>query len=236
MNEKIISLFLLSALSSILMLNTTKAEETKFHNTYSCIEHEGNPTTIVNTPRGVIQFIVWKSEFFSNSDWTPQRRCEEVSQRFQKFYDQGILKIITNGTMNRQPVICVAQNKAGEGLICRQNGLLITLEPTDNPQQVMEDLFDQNRLASGNSPLVRGNQTFVDIDNFLETAPVIESKPPKPTKPVIEINPIPETKPKPPYPTIEQTIPSQLEIKKPPVTDSDSENGTGVECPPLLCD
>jgi hypothetical protein len=173
MNKKIISLFLLSTLSSILMLNTTKAE-TKFHNTYSCIEHEGNPTTIVNTPRGVIQFIVWKSEFFSNSDWTPQRRCEEVSQRFQKFYEQGILKIITNGTMNGQPVICIAENKAGQGLICKKNGLLITLEPTDNPQQLMQDLFSINAVVRGGG-IRHSRKVIVYVSNFLEKAPLIEN-------------------------------------------------------------
>lgn len=93
---KILSRLLISTLSSLFMLSTAKAE-TKFSNSYSCIEHEGSPTTIVKTQRGVIQFIVWKSEFFSNSDWTPQRRCEEVSKRFQRFYDEGILRLLPMG-------------------------------------------------------------------------------------------------------------------------------------------
>lgn len=229
MKTKAISVLLISTISSILMLNSTKAE-TKFQKTYSCIEYQGNPTTVVNTERGIIKFIVWKSEIFQSSGWTPLLRCQEVSKRFQQFYNQGTLRLITNGIMNRQPVICIAQKKAGQGLVCQDNGLLLTLEPNDNPQQVMQDLFDQNRLADGNSPLVRGEQMIVDIDNFLDKAPVIEPKPVVESKPVIKKAPIIQNNPN------SNTIPRQPEKKPSSVTNSRPEIRTGVECPPILCD
>lgn len=78
-------------------------------NSYKCIQLNGKPTTIVDTARGRIQLIVWQSDFFRDSGWTPQKRCNEVTKRFQQFSDSGSLRYIATGTMNQQPVICVAE-------------------------------------------------------------------------------------------------------------------------------
>jgi hypothetical protein len=167
----------MSATSSISITNQTEAQ-TKFRNIYTCIQNQGKPTTVVDTKRGRIQLIVWESKSFINPKnpyWTPQRRCEAVTKRFQNFSDSGNLRLISHGILNRYPIICVAENKPGQGLSCIDNGLLITLEPGDNPRQVMADLFDKNRLSDGKSPITRGNKFFINVDNFLEKAVIINN-------------------------------------------------------------
>ncbi len=140
-------------------------------NTYKCLIFKNNPTTVVDTKRGKIQLISWKSNFFSNSTWTPQKRCDEVSKRFQKFSDNGTLRYVATGTMNRQSVICVAQKKSS-GFGCQTDGLLLTLEPKDNPNTVLQELFDISaRVSSGG--LSRGG--ILDLEAFLNTAPVIST-------------------------------------------------------------
>ncbi|WP_404785723.1 COP23 domain-containing protein [Altericista sp. CCNU0014] len=128
------------------------------------------PTTIARTQRGNVLMIRWKSSFFANglNNYTPESRCLEVSRRFQTFYDSGTLAFLTTGKANGQNVICVAEEYGGS---CK--GLLLTLEPKDNPQQVLQDLMDVRVRARG--PITRGaDSTYIDVEEFLDTAPVQE--------------------------------------------------------------
>lgn len=133
---------------------------------YFCLNQgEDQPVTVVDTKRGRIELIIWKSQFFSGAGYTPQRRCDQVSSRFQQHFEARTLRYISTGTMNRQPIICVAKNAVGE---CRQDGLLITLEPRDNPNQVLRELFNlQERERSGG--IYRSFRKEVIVwDDFLE--------------------------------------------------------------------
>lgn len=73
--------------------------------------------------------------------------------------------------MQNQNVLCVAQNRGGA---CRNDGLLLTLEPQDNPQSVLRDLFNVASRAS-NSPTSRGSasKVYINMDNYLQRAPNI---------------------------------------------------------------
>jgi hypothetical protein len=68
------------------------------------------PTTYAWTQRGKIAIVRWKTEQFPG--YPPQRRCHEVSPRFQEAYENGTLQFITNGMMNRQPVICTTRQRS----------------------------------------------------------------------------------------------------------------------------
>ncbi len=143
---------------------------------YSCIQHQGKPKTVADTSRGKIQLIVWESQYFKNSGWTPQKRCQEISKRFQKFSDNGTLRYITTGRMNNQPVICTGTRTAGSGYKCMSDGLLMTLQPNDNPNQVLQDLFSK-ATRKGGSPVVRSVQTTnytVSVQSTLDQAPLLE--------------------------------------------------------------
>jgi Circadian oscillating protein COP23 len=132
------------------------------------------PTTFARTKRGNVPVIRWQSTFFqASSVYTPLKRCEEVSRRFQKYYSDGTLAYLTAGQMNTQNVICVSEEYGGP---CQ--GLLLTLEPKDNPQAVLKDLLNARNRAGG--PLTRSTGAiYVDMDDFLETTPVEEDLSPK---------------------------------------------------------
>lgn len=175
MNKKLVSLMLVSSLSVVGVLTPNLAEAQTTKNTYRCITRNGKPTTVVETKRGKIELIVWESKFFGNSGWPPQKRCQAVTQRFQQFSDSGTLRLITSGKMNNQPVICVGENKAGQGVICKSKGLLMTLQPQDNPKKVMEDLFDISARVSGGGIQRGDNETTINIEVFLDQAPLMEN-------------------------------------------------------------
>ena len=166
MNIKSIACVSIVLINQIFLLPS----QAQTRNIYNCLKFRNEPITVVDTARGRIQLIVWKSNFFASSGWPPNKRCQAVTQRFQKFSDNGTLRYIATGTMNRQPVICVAQKKPS-GFKCRPDGLLITLQRNDNPNQVLRDLFDiSSRISSGG--LTRGG--ILDLEEFLENAPTTE--------------------------------------------------------------
>jgi hypothetical protein len=77
---------------------------------YDRVSTRRYPTTYAWTQRGKIAIVRWKTEQFPG--YLPQKRCEEVSPRFQEAYENGTLSFITNGTMNRQPVICTTRQRS----------------------------------------------------------------------------------------------------------------------------
>lgn len=161
-------------------LTTSFTRTTK--NVYQCINYQGKPTTIVDTPRGRIKLIVWESNYFSNSGWTPERRCQAVTARFQKFSDNRTLKYVSTGIVkNKYKVICVSHPAPGRGYDCNGDGLLITLEANDNPNQVLKNLF-VNAAKVGGTAVLRG-QTAVSIETILNRAQVISPSPKTMTEP-----------------------------------------------------
>lgn len=112
--------------------------------TFFCGEYQGKLATMARTNhRGSIPIVFWQTNYFSPSGWTPQRRCEEVSRRFQVYQENGQLNYLTTGTMNSYPVLCIAKSpeshSARDGVV--SGGLLITLRPdVDNPNTVLETI------------------------------------------------------------------------------------------------
>jgi Circadian oscillating protein COP23 len=151
-----------SFLNTLSSAKSSHAQEKK--PLYSC---ENNRTVVYTPRRGKIELIVWKSDFFAQSGFTAESRCQVVSARFQKFADAQKLKFVSTGTINNQAVICVS-NRSGE---CLSNGVLLTLEPTDNPKQVLNDLFNLSARSSGGG-ITRGDgdKTVIDVTRLLYTS------------------------------------------------------------------
>ncbi|MEN9208123.1 MAG: COP23 domain-containing protein [Gloeomargarita sp. GMQP_bins_120] len=130
--------------------------------TFYCGTSQGAPATLVRSGNRVVPIIRWTSNTFAESGYSNERRCREVSQRFQTYYDDGTLSFITTGRMNGQNVICVARSHGGP---CA--GLLFTLRPGVNPTRVINQLFNIRTRASG--PL---NETtarpYVDFQELLQ--------------------------------------------------------------------
>ncbi len=112
---------------------------------FVCDKHEGKPATVAKTKKGNVAIVVWNSEDFSQSGFTPQVRCKQVSARFQSMYRNGQLKYITAGTLNNLPVIC-ATKKVNS--ICSKQNVLYTLKPNADPQQVIQRLMMVRSRAS----------------------------------------------------------------------------------------
>lgn len=130
---------------------------------YECMNEADKLSTVAHTERGVIELIVWESNYFG-SNWSPARRCETVSQRFQQFSDQQLLRFVSTGSLNNYNVICISE-KAGN---CLTQGLLLTLEQNDKPTHVLRQLFNYR------TSIHRGPQkVIIDFERLLnERTPI----------------------------------------------------------------
>jgi hypothetical protein len=59
---------------------------------FVCGTADGKPATIAKTKKGDVPIVVWHSAVFSDSGFTPEVRCRQVSKRFQTLYRNGQLQ------------------------------------------------------------------------------------------------------------------------------------------------
>lgn len=153
----------------------TPTSKASTNNTYYCAQLQGQWNTFVNTPRGRVKLVGWESKF--SEQWTPQRRCVEVSRRFQNFLETGTLKYIRTGVVNQLPVICVAQSRGG---VCPNENVLITFNPETDPENVLIQLVNFRRSVSGQTIVLNENdlafysqgEFYIDVNKFIEQIPV----------------------------------------------------------------
>ncbi|QFS52300.1 COP23 domain-containing protein [Nostoc sphaeroides] len=129
------------------------------------------PTTYAWTERGKIAIIRWKYAWFNSQTITPEKRCEQVSSRFQTAYNNQSLAYIANSTVNNQPVICTAKEVDAP---C--DTILLTLRPQDDPLEILYELKEILR-GRATKPIEHSSKQQpvyykIDIKKFLKTVPV----------------------------------------------------------------
>ena len=143
--------------------------------TFICgVSRDGVPTTFAQeTTNGGIpkskSVIRWVSDFGDKVNYTPQKRCEEVSNRFQDYSNQGLLNYITTGKENGLDTICVAKDKERGGPCL----LLWTLKPGTNPILVRHQLLSDHQ---GTGPLEEkgsnDSDIYIDVNKLISKIPV----------------------------------------------------------------
>ncbi|WP_449416638.1 COP23 domain-containing protein [Phormidium nigroviride] len=113
--------------------------------TFFCGMSQGRPATVVRTVRGPMTMVIWINEDFTASGWTPERRCKEISGRFERFNSSGQLKHLKAGKVSGQPVICAASTRSSS---CSSNTVLITLPAGTNANAVLDRLLNTRAGAS----------------------------------------------------------------------------------------
>lgn len=133
-------------------------------NQFYCGISEGKPATIVRTARGNVPLIVWNNEAFSASGWTPKRRCEDVSARFQRFNDNGQLRFMRAGTFNSQQVLCIDRAR-GSGNCSSAEAVVLTLPQRSNANLILEQMLDTRNRASKQPLYLSGEKQLVIYEN-----------------------------------------------------------------------
>lgn len=149
-------------LGSIIQIEPASAQSI----TFECQPDNNQvPTTYAVTPDGSKPVIKWQSDFFAQSSWTPMKRCQTVTERFNSFNSQNMMNDVTSGWVNRQPVVCATLN-------CSNETLLFTLRPEQNPEQVLQEIFANRQGASTPTVQCSGCNASVNLQNYLDQTPV----------------------------------------------------------------
>jgi hypothetical protein len=132
--------------------------------TFYCGTSKGVPATFVTTSdKRKLPIIRWTSRI---GGLNTKQRCQAISRKFQKNFDNGNLRTIISGKINKQPVICGAASASDS---CTESTVLFTLKPGSNPRRVVQKLFDTSALASGEiqNQSSDNSQIAIDFDAYL---------------------------------------------------------------------
>ncbi|MEM6500639.1 MAG: COP23 domain-containing protein [Cyanobacteria bacterium P01_C01_bin.89] len=168
------------ALAGVLALNLplafagrSDAQTIKALDTFQCEKVQGYHATMAVQHSGRrAPLIAWTSQEFSGSGYTPQRRCQEVTQRLnQALRDNGgrLQNLyLTVGPVNRHMVLChVTGTRRG----CNRNNVLFTLSESnrraENPTAMLSRMFNTEALSSGNPIQQSGGQPYVSLETLV---------------------------------------------------------------------
>ncbi|MFB8795432.1 MAG: COP23 domain-containing protein [Microcoleus sp.] len=191
--QSLISLITGSAIALATTIVPSSPTPAQTASSFICGQSGGQPATILQRPEGGnVTVIKWVSNSFSESGFDAERRCELVSGRFQQYHKAGMLKYLTTGVINRQPVVCVSQTKGGDcASDLPNNGLLFTIKPGSDARDTLKRLVNLRERASANSlnenaPSRRvyvemNDRLYIDMGEYLQTQPA-ESASPQPVE------------------------------------------------------
>lgn len=139
---------------------------------FVCQSLNGKLSTAVKRSQGdsPVAIIHWglDNDYFGDK-YTPESRCEIVSQRFQDIYDRDELAFITAdisdwATSYGIPIICSVLQS---GDTCTEGDLLLTLEDNDNPNDVLKQIIAVRNDPVSNQPVLRGDGTASTFEDGL---------------------------------------------------------------------
>lgn len=184
MNQRLLSIAALTiAAAGAVALPATASEYTGARGGVSFVcgmDEAGLPTTIARTATADYPVIVWQSEHFSQSGWTPQKRCEHVSAKLQDLQSRDQLRFLAAGYMNSYPVICTASSLTSQA--CDEQVFTLQYNPNsgeslaDHARQRLQSLKPLGSGAVARPLLQAGGETpssgiveYYDIGSFLNT-------------------------------------------------------------------
>lgn len=155
--------------------DTTTFECVRLGSGFATIARRGNRTT---SP-----MITWNSTAFGR-EFTPQRRCEIVSQRLTKAVTRSGGRLsrlrLTYGNLGTNPVICSINN---QDEVCNSKNLLLTLNQADRgkEQEILTQMLSFSTKGTGSS-LQRG-RFFVNFGQAADDALKADTPTPTDTTP-----------------------------------------------------
>ncbi len=143
---------------------------------FTCTDVSGRLATAVQTKKGHVPLIYWDSAAFNSAGFSPQLRCQKVTERFTNLYGSGQLKYLAVGTVRSQPVICGLKVSKSS---CNSENMLFTIKPGADPRSVLRQLNAvRNRAANSaavnesSAPIAvnPSTDTQVDVEDWLNFA------------------------------------------------------------------
>jgi len=122
---------------------------------FRCELVNGEYTVMYSPESQPNQSYPWAIPSELGGGWTPQKRCDTITQRFEEYRTEGLLELAT-GTENGYDTICVTTNLDPSD--CK---LILTVPPGQDPQLTRDLIFD-NLLVADDGQQTQGVYTFGD--------------------------------------------------------------------------
>ncbi len=152
-------------------------EKTVFH----CVPFKGNYATIARRgDRVTPPLIEWTSTL--GTEWTPQRRCQEVSQRLTRAVEMTGGKLrnlqLTYGSVNGMRVICYIDSSSRVNA-CNEKNLLFTLRQEDRgkEREILQSIVQFSLTGTGNPIQQSGGQDYALLGDAVEASLSAETNP-----------------------------------------------------------
>lgn len=130
---------------------TTRSADTRF----TCELNNGEYTVTYYPESQPDQPYPWAIPSELGGGWTPEKRCNEITSRFETYRQDGLLELST-GVENGYNTICVTTQL--DPTDCR---LILTVPPGQDPQLTRDLIFD-NLLVADDGQQTQGVYTFGD--------------------------------------------------------------------------
>jgi hypothetical protein len=173
---KLLSTILLTLSIPTAFWLATPPAEAKKSVVFTCTDVSGRLATAVKTRKGHVPLVYWDSAAFNSAGFSPQVRCQKVTQRFTNLYGNGQLKYLATGIVRSQPVICGLKVSKSS---CNSENMLFTIKPGSDPRNVLRQLNAvRNRAANSaavnesSAPIAANpsTDTQVDVEDWLNFA------------------------------------------------------------------
>lgn len=122
---------------------------------FTCERVDGEYTVMYYPESQPNQGYPWAIPSELGGGWTPQKRCDAITARFETYRQDGLLEL-TTGEENGYDTICVTTQL--DPTDCR---LVLTVPPGQDPQLTRDLIFD-NLLVADDGGSTQGVYTFGD--------------------------------------------------------------------------
>jgi Circadian oscillating protein COP23 len=131
---------------------------------FYCGTSNGEPATIVKTREGDVPMMIWDTKVFGRN-YPPEMRCQIVSERFQQYYEHGLLDFIKTERIRGYDTVCVARSEGGS---C-EGRILFTLPPGQDPNNAIEAVFNFSGPYRNNCGVSKvGGKVYIKVDSFIQ--------------------------------------------------------------------
>ena len=133
--------FFLVPVLGVVTLAVTGSVSAQSPNSFECTPSSRgyDSTTLVRDGRPDISLIEWSNRL-EKRGFPGRARCNIVSQRFQKAYDEGRSRFLKVGSVKQQSVVCAVASRNER---CTSQNLLFTVNPkrSEDPLNVLKEVL-----------------------------------------------------------------------------------------------
>ncbi len=148
---------------------------------FQCVPFKGSYATIARRgDRVTPPMIEWTSTI--GAEWTPQKRCQEVSQRLTKAVAATGGKLrnlqLTYGSVKGQRVICYVDSSTTVNA-CNERNLLFTLRKEDmgKEREILQQIVQFSLTGTGNAIQQSEGQDYALLGDAVEASLTAEVTP-----------------------------------------------------------